>query len=569
MKPYYYLLERGEDPTSAYRKTYDQIMRNIEFRTWYRNKALGSDYEDEVLLQAVNDDLGNPYDTVITSAQHDRKLRTWAAMNPEQKALSKMADIVDKVGGERMQRRAAYGFKGPGYYTRDEDGKLVEDLDSHGNDSEYDSMDLMLGNTTEGGLGLGWADDTQPGSEYPFDPKLAEMAAGDAEDDRLEESEDKDAVLGDDMLNPITGLTVKDYLEGKEGKYKEWLALTAADKAPKAARSSKPGQGMGLVSGVRAFFGFGRGAAGGDGGEVSDDVLALKKAGGPLSRGQQDALLRDIERYDEVFGSAGVSRGGPLDGDATDTRFETESDMMELCDLAEILGTVDEAQQIVNRARMWRWKPYGEVTLLYSQDGQGVPVELMQDPLHYPHGTRFMAPGPAGQVHPLPDDRGLRTEMLRVAHNHQRVYDMYNFDFDPEPGTVQYAIDQRIKRAHELRMSQLARVEEDVDAALKATSGAGGATNAVATLAEAPASSSGSSGGAAQTRRPLLALGAGPAPFASMSYSMSAASRVLMDALTSARAPRAAVTRRAQPGRGGAGGARRALAHERQQQQRV
>lgn len=51
MKPYYYLLERGDDPVSAYRKTHEQMMRNIEFRTWYRNKALGSDYEDEVVLQ--------------------------------------------------------------------------------------------------------------------------------------------------------------------------------------------------------------------------------------------------------------------------------------------------------------------------------------------------------------------------------------------------------------------------------------------------------------------------------------------------------------------------------------
>lgn len=68
-------------------------------------------------------------------------------------------------------------------------------------------------------------------------------------------------------------------------------------------------------------------------------------------------------------------------------------------------GTVGEAQEIVNRARMWRWKPYGEVTLRFAQDGQGAPVELMQDPLHYPHGTKFMAPGPLGQVHPVPDDR--------------------------------------------------------------------------------------------------------------------------------------------------------------------
>ena len=51
-------------------------------------------------------------------------------------------------------------------------------------------------------------------------------------------------------------------------------------------------------------------------------------------------------------------------------------------------GTIDEVEEIVARARMWRWKPYGEVTLRFAQDAQGKPVELMQDPLHYPHGTK-------------------------------------------------------------------------------------------------------------------------------------------------------------------------------------
>lgn len=51
-------------------------------------------------------------------------------------------------------------------------------------------------------------------------------------------------------------------------------------------------------------------------------------------------------------------------------------------------GTLDEAEEIVARARMWRWKPYGEVTLRFAQDAAGQPVELMQDPLHYPHSTK-------------------------------------------------------------------------------------------------------------------------------------------------------------------------------------
>lgn len=44
--------------------------------------------------------------------------------------------------------------------------------------------------------------------------------------------------------------------------------------------------------------------------------------------------------------------------------------------------------------------PPCQVSLRYAQDGSGVPVSLMQDALHYPHGTKWMAPGPLGQVRP-------------------------------------------------------------------------------------------------------------------------------------------------------------------------
>ena len=49
----------------------------------------------------------------------------------------------------------------------------------------------------------------------------------------------------------------------------------------------------------------------------------------------QDMLLKDMERYDAAYGSS-THRPSPFE-EGTDTRFETESDMMELCDLAEIL----------------------------------------------------------------------------------------------------------------------------------------------------------------------------------------------------------------------------------------
>jgi len=85
-------------------------------------------------------------------------------------------------------------------------------------------------------------------------------------------------------------------------------------------------------------------------------------------------------------------------------------------------------------------------------------VEVMQDPLHYPHGTKWMAPGPLGQCHPLPDDDNIKLEMMRVARNHKHVYDMYNFDWDPEPGSINWVINQRIKRGAELQGKQMLRI---------------------------------------------------------------------------------------------------------------
>ena len=55
--------------------------------------------------------------------------------------------------------------------------------------------------------------------------------------------------------------------------------------------------------------------------------------------------------------------------------------------------------------------------------------------------------------------------MLSVANNYKHIYEMYNFDFDPEPGSVQYKVDQRIKRVRSVGlgrrrcMSQLACVK--------------------------------------------------------------------------------------------------------------
>ena len=49
--------------------------------------------------------------------------------------------------------------------------------------------------------------------------------------------------------------------------------------------------------------------------------------------------------------------------------------------------------------------------------------------MHYPHGTKFMAPGPMGQCFPIPDDEGIKRQMITTAENQRKIYRMYNFDY--------------------------------------------------------------------------------------------------------------------------------------------
>jgi len=101
---------------------------------------------------------------------------------------------------------------------------------------------------------------------------------------------------------------------------------------------------------------------------------------------------------------------------------------------------------VITQARMFRWKPGGYATHLKAQDANGLPLNLLQDPLHYPQGTKFMAPGPMGQCHEAPEDEDLVNELVRHAANYQRIYDMYNFDYDPPPGSNQYKAMEHIRQ---------------------------------------------------------------------------------------------------------------------------
>ena len=65
-------------------------------------------------------------------------------------------------------------------------------------------------------------------------------------------------------------------------------------------------------------------------------------------------------------------------------------------------GTLQEVEEVVTRARMFQYKPDGEVTLMTFQAEGGVPVTAFQDPLLYPHHTKFLAPGAQGALFCMP-----------------------------------------------------------------------------------------------------------------------------------------------------------------------
>jgi hypothetical protein len=137
----------------------------------------------------------------------------------------------------------------------------------------------QIGHTTDGGYGYGFKNDTGSTDEYPYDDALAQKIAGEVGgpgarslngrgigagavktprprarrapgahpaskrppptpppppgpcspptpqvlDDKIEEEDDRQAILGKDILNPTTGLTLVDYLEGREGQHNELL----------------------------------------------------------------------------------------------------------------------------------------------------------------------------------------------------------------------------------------------------------------------------------------------------------------------------------------------------------
>mmetsp|Transcript_13008 Transcript_13008/g.24636 ORF Transcript_13008/g.24636 Transcript_13008/m.24636 type:complete len:799 (+) Transcript_13008:69-2465(+) len=119
-------------------------------------------------------------------------------------------------------------------------------------------------------------------------------------------------------------------------------------------------------------------------------------------------------------------------------------DPKDLCDNSLIQGVLEELDSVVQRSRMFQHKPDGEVAIRYLQDGRGTPAPVQQDPLFYPHGTKWMAPGPVGQTYALPEDEGLRKHLTKIAENYHKIYKMYNLPWDEDGSAL---IDSDIKKA--------------------------------------------------------------------------------------------------------------------------
>ncbi|KDD76136.1 hypothetical protein H632_c340p0, partial [Helicosporidium sp. ATCC 50920] len=87
------------------------------------------------------------------------------------------------------------------------------------------------------------------------------------------------------------------------------------------------------------------------------------------------------------------------------------------------------------RAAMFAHKPDGDVGLRLRLDAKGDPLWTLQDALAYPYQTQFLAPGPLGDAHPVPQHPGLHARMRAAWKNHQRAWDKHNLHPEAAKGS--------------------------------------------------------------------------------------------------------------------------------------
>lgn len=131
---------------------------------------------------------------------------------------------------------------------------------------------------------------------------------------------------------------------------------------------------------------------------------------------------------------------------------EIVNDKDPVCKVNDFRGMLQEMESVLTKARMFKDKPDGDVTHMMRRDANGVPIPLFQDPMHYPHQTMFMAPGPIGQCHPIPNNEALKSQMRLHARNYMRIYNQHNLPYLAKPGDDLFAA---------ARLDHLQRMEKE------------------------------------------------------------------------------------------------------------
>ncbi|EFN51473.1 hypothetical protein CHLNCDRAFT_140223 [Chlorella variabilis] len=113
-----------------------------------------------------------------------------------------------------------------------------------------------------------------------------------------------------------------------------------------------------------------------------------------------------------------------------DTFFTGPDESGRWCHIAEIRGTEQEVDAVVAKTRMFQFKPDGEVTMRFAQDGNGMPAPVMQV---QPVAVATPANVVAGL---LVDVDSVKDAMVQAADMHARIYQSYNLPYDPAPGSI-------------------------------------------------------------------------------------------------------------------------------------
>ena len=137
-----------------------------------------------------------------------------------------------------------------------------------------------------------------------------------------------------------------------------------------------------------------------------------------------------------------------------------------VCGQAESYAAMNNAVDVAQRARMFKYKPDSEVTL------QRRPFTMHQDPVMYQSGTEWSMPGWRGEMYPAPSAAELEENHPRLyaqmqRHNEiwERAWRYYNLDLKDAQafGVEKKARDEAEAEARALAASMAPEAADDYD----------------------------------------------------------------------------------------------------------